>query len=80
MFPPRLFRQHIQADAFYTGSRAGEIFVDQRLVQSNGFKHLGAAVTLKRRDAHLGGNLEQPFIDGLGVILERFFEGHAFRQ
>ena len=41
-------RQHVQADAFDARGRAGEVLVDQLLVQADGFEHLRAAIALQR--------------------------------
>ncbi len=39
-----------------------------------------AAITLQRGDPHFGEDFEQPFVDGLLVIFERFFESDARRK
>ena len=70
----RLAREHIQANAFETRGRAGEILVHQRFVQTDSFENLRAAITLQRGDAHLGEDLEQALIDGLLVVLQRRFK------
>ena len=43
---------------------AGEVLLDQALVQPDGFEHLRAAIALQRRDAHLGEGLQQALVDG----------------
>src|SRR2546430_10373776 len=43
--------------------RAGEIFVDDALVNAKRFKNLRAAVTLDGRNAHLGNGLDHA-LDG----------------
>ena len=73
-------RQHIQADAFDARRGAGEISLDQRFVQADGFEHLRAAIALQRGDAHLREDLQQSFVDGLLVILQRRFKGDAGGQ
>src|SRR6266850_8353674 len=43
----------VHSDPAYARGGAGEVLVDQVMIQSDGFEDLGAAVTLDRRDAHL---------------------------
>ena len=49
-------------------------------VQADGFEHLRAAIALQRGDAHLREDLQQSFVDGLHVVLERLLERDAVRQ
>ena len=42
----RLFGQHVQADAFDTRHRPGEVPVNDVVVQSDGLKNLRAAIAL----------------------------------
>ena len=67
----RFARQHVQPDAFDARRGAGEIFLDQVLVQPDGFEDLRAAIALQRGDPHLREGLQQAFVDGLDVVLER---------
>ena len=76
----RFAREHVQADAFDARSRAGEVLLDQRLVQADGLEDLRAAIALQRGDAHLREDLQQALVDGLLVILQRLFERDAVRQ
>ena len=62
----------VQADAFDARGRAGEVLLDQRLVQADGFEHLRAAIALQRGDAHLGKSLQQALVDGLDEVVQRF--------
>jgi len=41
-------RQDVEPDALDAGDRAGEILLDQRLVETDGFEHLRAAIALQR--------------------------------
>ena len=68
--------QNIQAHSFDARGCAGEIPVDQVMVEADGFEDLRAAIALQRRDAHLRDDLEQPLVDGLLVIFERCREVH----
>ena len=61
--------EHVQADAFDARGGAGEVLVDQRLVQADGLEDLRAAVALQGRDAHLRDDLQQALVDGLLVVL-----------
>ena len=76
----RFARQHIQPDAFDARCRAGEIFLHQRLVQADRLEDLRAAIALQRRDAHLREDLQQAFVDGLLVVLERRLKGDTVGQ
>src|SRR6266496_93835 len=72
MSQPHLVCDDIDADAANSRWGPGEILVDETLVEANRFKDLGAAVTLESRDAHFGDNLDDAFVHGLDVILDRF--------
>ena len=80
MLHPGFASQYVQAHAFDTRSGSGEVFLHHRMVQADGFEHLGAAIALERGNPHLAGDLEQSLIDGLDVILERLFERDALRE
>src|SRR5208283_1630522 len=67
----RLTGNDLQADALDPAGRAREVRVDHRAAQADGLEHLGAAVAQQRADAHLAENLEQPRIDGPGIVLHR---------
>ncbi len=64
----RLAREHVDADAADARRRAGEVAVDQRLLEADGLEDLRAAVGLDRRDPHLGDRLEQPLADRLDDV------------
>ncbi len=76
----RLAGEHFEANPFQPRGRAGEIRVDQILVQSNGFETLRALVALQCRNTHLGEGLEQTFVDRLDEVLHGKFGSHAGRQ
>ena len=59
----------LQPDAADPGVRAGEILVDQFAAQANRLEGLRAVVTAQRRDAQLGEDFEQSFVDGLDVAV-----------
>ena len=61
----RLLGQNLEADAADARRGAGEVAVDQRLLQADGLEDLRAAVGLDRRDPHLGDRLEQALADRL---------------
>ena len=65
----RFARQHVEAHALDARSGAGEVGVDQRLVQADGLKDLRAAIALQRADAHLREGLQQALVDGLDEVL-----------
>src|SRR5258708_7962556 len=65
----RLTGQYTEAHALNARSGPGEVFVHYRLVQSDGFEHLRAAVALEGRYSHLRGDFEQSLVDGFDVIL-----------
>ena len=65
----RLARQHVQAHALDARSGAGEVRVDQRLIQPNGLEDLRAAIALQGADAHLREGLQQALVDGLDEVL-----------
>ena len=64
----RFAGQHIEPDAFDAGGGAGEVLLDQSLVQADGFEDLRAAIALQGGDAHLREGFQQAFVDGLVVI------------
>ena len=55
----RFAGQHVEAHAFDAGGGAGEVLIDQRFVQPDGFEDLRAAIALQGGDAHLGEGLQQ---------------------
>ena len=67
----RFASQHVQPHALDARGGAGEVCLDQRLVQSHGLKDLRAAIALQGADAHLGEGLQQPLVDGLDEVLLR---------
>ena len=60
-------REHVQPDAFDARRGAGEVLLDQLLVEPDGFEDLRAAIALQRGDAHLREGLQQALVDGLDV-------------
>ena len=57
------------AQAFDAGRRVAEIFVDQVLLDADGFKNLCAVVAVDRRNAHLGHDGQDAFDGGVDVVL-----------
>ena len=55
-------------------NRAGEVAVDERAAETDGFEDLRAAIALDRRDAHLRADLEQALAERLDVALARLTE------
>ncbi len=66
-----LLGQNVQTDAFDARRRAGEIPVDERLVQADGLENLGAAIALQRGNAHLRKHLQQALVDRLEIVFQR---------
>ena len=64
-----LFGQFVESDASDAGGGAGEVFVDDVLVQADGFEQLCATVAHDGGDAHLAMILSTP-VDN---ALVRFF-------
>jgi len=62
------------------GAGAGEVAGEELVTQAHGIEHLGAAVRLVGRDAHLGHDLEQSLADRLDVALVSFVLAELFRQ
>ena len=54
--------------------------VNQCFVESDGFKDLCATVALQGGNTHLGKDLQQAFVDGFDVVIERFFKRNAPRE
>ena len=48
-----LLSDRTEADAFHSGCRFGEIFINNRFVDADGFEDLCATVRGDSRDAHL---------------------------
>ncbi len=76
----RFAGQHIEPDAFDAGGGAGEVLLDQSLVQADGFEDLRAAIALQGGDAHFREGLKQAFVDGLLEIAQCLFESEAVGQ
>jgi hypothetical protein len=71
------------ADALDVARRAGEVLVDERLLQADRFEDLRAAVGLVRGDAHLGHHLVESLADRLDEALVRLLvvdAGHRFGE
>ena len=65
------FGDDVDADAFNLGRGPGEILVDDRVIEADGFKDLRAAIALDGRNPHLGHGLHDALGDGLQVVLDR---------
>ena len=61
----------VQPNPLDTRGCAGEIPIDQVIVQPDGFEDLGSPVRLHRGDAHLGHYLEDAFFIGLDEVVDR---------
>jgi len=68
-----LFRNLEQADAFDRARGAGEILVDERLLQADRLEDLRATIGLIGRDAHLGHHFVEALANRLDVALLGFF-------
>ena len=64
-------RDDIEADAADARGGPREVVVDDGLVETEGFEHLGAAVTLDRGDAHLGHDLDDALGRSFHQVLAR---------
>ena len=64
----RLGREHLEADAADPRRGAGEVAVDEALLEADGLEDLRAAVGLRRRDPHLGDRLQQALADRLDDV------------
>ena len=64
----------IQPDAGDARRSAREILVDDRAADADRFEDLCAAIALHRRDSHLRGDLDDPLVGRLDVILLRLIE------
>ncbi len=80
MPPERLLADLADPDAFHARGRAGEVAVDELVIESDGLEDLRAAVRLHGRDAHLGEDLEQPLVDRLDEFAFRRLRVEALRQ
>ena len=68
-----LFGQFVESDAADAGGGAGEVFVDDVLVQADGFEQLRATVAHDGGNAHLGHDLEHASGQRVGQVLHRGF-------
>ena len=68
-----LFGQFVESDASDAGGGAGEVFVDDVLVQADGFEQLCATVAHDGGDAHLRHDLEHAGRQRVGQVLHRGF-------
>ncbi len=64
----RLLGEHVDADAADPRRGAGEVAVDERLLEADCLEDLRAAVGLDRRDPHLGDRLQQALADRLDDV------------
>ena len=69
------FHDFEDTDAFHLRRSAGEVLVDQRLLQADGFEDLRAGVGHVGRDAHLRHDLEQALADALDEVLDGLLAG-----
>ena len=67
------FGYDVDAHALNLGRGPGEILVDDRVVEADGFKNLRAAIALDGRNPHLGHGFHDAFGDGLQIVLDRLF-------
>ncbi len=72
--------QVAQAHAAQAGGGAGEVLVDDELVDADGLEDLGALVAAQGADAHLGHGLEQALLEGLDVVLGDLVRGEVARE
>src|SRR5499425_3800556 len=69
--PQCFFSDLTDPDTFDARGRAGEVPVDDVVVQSDGLEDLGTTVRLDGGDAHLRKDLEQPLVDRLDELAFR---------
>src|SRR5580658_6517633 len=74
VFGEHLLCDLVEAHAFDTGGGSGKIFVYDGAVEADDLEDLCALVGLKRRDAHLGKDLEEAFTDGFYIVLFQLFD------
>ena len=67
--PVNRFLHVLDGNAAHTADRAGEIFVDKFLAESDGFKYLRAVIGLDGGNAHLGGDLDNAVKNRVIVIV-----------
>ena len=67
----RFLRDDVDPHAADARRRVREEAVDELLVQADGFEDLRTAVARKRRDAHLGHDLEDALVERLHVMIDR---------
>ncbi len=80
VFHVRFAGEHVEADAFDARSGAGEVGLDEVVVETDGFKDLRAAIALQGADAHLGEGFQQAFVDGLDEALFSVVGGDVVGQ
>ena len=68
-----LFGQLVESDAADAGGGTGEVFVDDVLIQADGFEQLRATVAHDGGNAHLGHDLEHASGQRVGQVLHRGF-------
>src|SRR5262245_340491 len=78
--PQCFFSDLTDPDTFDARGRAGEVAVDDVVVQSDGLEDLGTTVRLDGGDAHLREDLEQPLVDSLDELAFRRLRIQPFRQ
>ena len=69
-----------QSGAASGGAGAGEVAGEELVAQAHGIEHLGTAVRLVGRDAHLRHDLEQSLADRLDVAFVGFVLAEFLRQ
>ena len=80
MAHPNFFGDLLQANAAYARRRAGEVFVNDILIQSNRLEDLRTRVTLHGGNTHLREDFDDAFRHGLDVVIDRFVVVYAFQQ
>ncbi len=58
-----------KADTFDLRGGTGKEAINESLIETNRFEHLGATVRLIGRDAHLGHDFVEALADSLDVVL-----------
>ena len=74
------FADFCEADSTDACRSSGKVLTHQIVIQSDGFKDLGSAITLDGGNTHLGENFEHSLFHGIAVIAYRFFGTDSSRQ
>ncbi len=76
----RLARDHVEIAAGDPRGRAGEIAVDDGMIEPDGLELLGELVAAERGNAHFRDRLEDSLLDGRDVLVGQDVGGDAGRQ